>query len=69
MLKNLSDYGAVTFLNSVRYMYRRTVMKNQKQPLYLAIYSDIREKIAKNTYTDGDYLPSERKLCDEYGVE
>ena len=44
-------------------------MKNQKQPLYLAIYSDIREKIAKNTYTDGDYLPSERKLCDEYGVE
>ena len=35
-------------------------MKNQKQPLYLAIYSDIREKIAKNTYTDGDYLPSER---------
>ena len=44
-------------------------MKNQKQPLYLAIYSDIREKTAKNTYTDGDYLPSERKLCDEYGVE
>ncbi len=36
--------------------------------LYYQVYMMIKEKIVSGFYKEGDKLPSERKLCDEYDV-
>lgn len=41
---------------------------NRGEPAYLRIRKDILQKIESGTYKHGDYIPSEQKLCDTYGV-
>lgn len=36
--------------------------------LYYQVYTKIKDKIISGEYKEGDKLPSERKLCDEYDV-
>lgn len=36
--------------------------------LYYQVYAKIKDKIISGEYKEGDKLPSERKLCDEYEV-
>lgn len=44
-------------------------MKNrQVKPLYSVVAEDIFQKIAEGFFKPGDKLPSERILCDQYGV-
>lgn len=43
-------------------------MNNSKAPLYFQVYEDIKNKISNGEYGEGTKLPSERKLCDLYGV-
>lgn len=37
-------------------------------PLYFMIGKDIREKIEKGVYREGDLLPTEKSLCEQYKV-
>ena len=37
-------------------------------PLYFMIEKDIREKIEKGIYKEGDLLPTEKSLCEQYKV-
>lgn len=37
-------------------------------PLYFMIEKDIREKIEKGVYKEGDLLPTEKSLCEQYKV-
>ena len=42
-------------------------MNESPVPLYYRIYKDLREKILKGHFEDGK-LPTEKELCEEYGV-
>ena len=44
-------------------------MINSRDPLYKAIYEDLKHKIESHVYSDGQYLPAERQLSAEYQVE
>lgn len=50
-------------------MENKTNTKKKKKPLYRMIYEQQREKILDGTYRDGDLLPYERELCQQYGVD
>jgi len=45
-----------------------TISKVSSVPLYLQLKVLIKEKIKKNILKPGDILPSERKMCEIYGV-
>ena len=42
--------------------------KNNKVPLYLQLVDDLIKKIENNTYKKDEKLPSERELCEMYGM-
>ena len=42
---------------------------SKKTTLYRMIYDDLKAKILNRIYSDGDRIPFERELCEEYGVE
>ena len=42
--------------------------RNSKVPYYFQLYSDISQKIENNTLKDGDKLPNEMELCEEFGL-
>ncbi len=41
---------------------------NRGEPAYLRIRKDMLQKITSGIYKHGDFIPSEQKLCDTYGV-
>lgn len=41
----------------------------KKRPLYRTIYEDQKDKILNGVYVDGEKMPFERELCDEYNVD
>jgi GntR family transcriptional regulator len=41
---------------------------NRGEPAYLRIRKDMLQKISSGIYKHGDFIPSEQKLCDSYGV-
>ncbi|WP_278926099.1 GntR family transcriptional regulator [Staphylococcus auricularis] len=41
---------------------------SEKLPLYDQVYQGIHERIKSGEYKEGDKLPSERKLCDQFSV-
>ena len=43
-------------------------MKDKTGPLYYRIKEDIKDKIDKNEYRKGQMMPTEKELCQEYGV-
>ncbi|MCU5746317.1 GntR family transcriptional regulator [Staphylococcus sp. SQ8-PEA] len=43
-------------------------MSHLQKPLYLQVFEDIKEKIKNRIYNEGDKLPSERQLAEEYEV-
>ena len=43
-------------------------MKKANTPLYFQIYETLHKGIKSGLYQEGDKLPSERKLCEEYNV-
>ena len=42
--------------------------RNSKVPYYFQLYSDISQKIENNILKDGDKLPNEMELCEEFGL-
>ncbi len=41
---------------------------SKDKPLYMQIYSDLKERIESGEWSYGAMLPSEFELCDVYGV-
>lgn len=41
---------------------------NRGEPAYLRIRKDLLQKIESGIYKHGDYIPSEQKLCESFGV-
>lgn len=44
------------------------IAKNSGVPYYLQIKQDLSERIRAGLYSEGEYLPSENKLCEQYDV-
>lgn len=45
-----------------------TTLTNKRIPLYQQAYQSLKERITIGTYPEGTYLPSERELCEEFGL-
>jgi GntR family transcriptional regulator len=45
-----------------------TIDRNSKVPYYFQLYSNISQKIENNILKDGDKLPNEMELCEEFGL-
>lgn len=43
--------------------------RKSRKPIYRQIYDCLREEIIKGVYKDSMFLPSERELCERFGVE